>query len=230
HDAVLDYYGRRLATCSSDKTIKIFDVDPSAATHRLAETLRGHDGAVWSVAWAHPKFGSVLASASYDGRVLIWRSSANNNAGASNNHHPPSHQHASQNQNQNQGQSPGSFQKVFESTLHTASVNSLSWAPHECGCVLACASSDGSISVLEFEDGRWEHVLLQGAHALGVNAVSWAPAARPGSLVSAGGAQQGHGQGQGHAGRRFVSGGSDCLVKIWEWRYVFSISLLLRGW
>lgn len=31
HDAQLDYYGRRLATCSSDKTIKLFDV--VGATH-----------------------------------------------------------------------------------------------------------------------------------------------------------------------------------------------------
>lgn len=41
HDAVLDYYGRRLATCSSDKTIKIFEVE--GETHKLTETLRGHD-------------------------------------------------------------------------------------------------------------------------------------------------------------------------------------------
>ena len=26
HDAEFDYYGKRLATCSSDRTIKIFDV------------------------------------------------------------------------------------------------------------------------------------------------------------------------------------------------------------
>lgn len=39
HDAVLDYYGRRLATCSSDKTIKIFEVE--GETHRLVETLKG---------------------------------------------------------------------------------------------------------------------------------------------------------------------------------------------
>lgn len=40
HDAVLDYYGRRLATCSSDKTIQIFDVDGDQ--HRLTETLKGY--------------------------------------------------------------------------------------------------------------------------------------------------------------------------------------------
>jgi len=38
---VLDYYGRRLATCSSDKTIKIFEIDGDS--HRLADTLKGYD-------------------------------------------------------------------------------------------------------------------------------------------------------------------------------------------
>lgn len=28
-----------------------------------------HDGAVWQVAWAHPKFGNILASCSYDRKV-----------------------------------------------------------------------------------------------------------------------------------------------------------------
>jgi len=40
HDAVLDYYGRRLATCSSDRTIKIFEIDGDS--QRLTETLKGY--------------------------------------------------------------------------------------------------------------------------------------------------------------------------------------------
>ncbi|AWU75958.1 hypothetical protein CAS74_004572 [Pichia kudriavzevii] len=71
HDAVLDYYGKRLATCSSDKTIKIFAIENDQ--HRLIETLRGHEGPVWQVGWAHPKFGVILASCSYDGAVLVWK-------------------------------------------------------------------------------------------------------------------------------------------------------------
>lgn len=39
HDAVLNYYGNRLATCSSDKTIKIFEIEGN--NHNLVETLRG---------------------------------------------------------------------------------------------------------------------------------------------------------------------------------------------
>ncbi|CCD24377.1 GTPase-activating protein SEC13 NDAI_0D00630 [Naumovozyma dairenensis CBS 421] len=71
HDAVLDYYGKRLATCSSDKTIKIFEVE--GENYKLIDTLIGHEGPVWRVDWAHPKFGTILASCSYDGKVLIWK-------------------------------------------------------------------------------------------------------------------------------------------------------------
>lgn len=39
HDAVLDYYGRRLATCSTDRTIKIFEIEGDQ--QRLSETLKG---------------------------------------------------------------------------------------------------------------------------------------------------------------------------------------------
>ncbi|KAI8923619.1 WD40-repeat-containing domain protein [Entophlyctis helioformis] len=71
HDAQLDYYGRRLATCSSDRSIKVFSVEGDS--HHQIATLTGHEGPVWQVAWAHPKFGNLLASCSYDAKVFIWR-------------------------------------------------------------------------------------------------------------------------------------------------------------
>ncbi|KAK3177698.1 GTPase-activating protein S13 [Lecanicillium sp. MT-2017a] len=179
HDAVLDYYGRKLATCSSDRTIKIFEVD--GETQRLIETLKGHEGAVWCVAWAHPKYGNILASAGYDGKVFIWKE---------------------------QGAQNNQWQRIYDFPLHKASVNIVSWAPHEAGCLLACASSDGNVSVLEFKDNAIDHTTFP-AHGLGVNSVSWAPATAPGSIVSSN-------PGPGAAGnRRFVTGGSDNVLKIW---------------
>lgn len=71
HDAELDYYGLRLATCSSDHSVKIYDVKSGALT--LIADLKGHCGPVWQVSWAHPKFGSLLASCSYDNKVIIWQ-------------------------------------------------------------------------------------------------------------------------------------------------------------
>jgi len=125
HDAVLDYYGRKLATCSSDRTVKIYDVD--GVTQKLLDTLKGHDGAVWSVSWAHPKYGNILASSGYDGKVLVWKEQS------------------------------GIWQRTYEFTQHKASVNSIAWAPHESGCLLACASSDGQISVLDFKANTLDH-------------------------------------------------------------------------
>jgi protein transport protein SEC13 len=46
------------------------------------------------------------------------------------------------------------------------------------------------------------------AHGLGVNSVSWAPSTTPGSLVSSSSGAQGL--------RRFVTGGSDNLLRIWS--------------
>ena len=40
--------------------------------------LKGHDGPVWQVSWAHPKFGNLLASSSYDGTVIIWKETQSN--------------------------------------------------------------------------------------------------------------------------------------------------------
>lgn len=72
HDAVLDYYSRRLATCSSDRSIRIFDVSNSVNQSEPIAVLTGHDGPVWQLAWCHPKFGVMLASASYDGTVFFF--------------------------------------------------------------------------------------------------------------------------------------------------------------
>ena len=56
HDAQLDFYGKRLATCSSDRSIKVYDLD-AGGQRTMSADLRIHNGPVWSVAWAHPRFG-----------------------------------------------------------------------------------------------------------------------------------------------------------------------------
>ncbi|KAK8633485.1 hypothetical protein V6N13_014330 [Hibiscus sabdariffa] len=152
----MDFYGKRIATASSDSTIKIVGV--SNNTHQHLATLTGHQGPVWQVAWAHPKFGSLLASCCYDGRVIIWKEG-----------------------NQNEW----SQAHVFED--HKSSVNSIAWAPHELGLCLACGSSDGNISVFTARaDGGWDVSRIDQAHPVGVTSVSWAPSTAPGALVGSG--------------------------------------------
>jgi len=68
--------------------------------------------------------------------------------------------------------------------------------------MLACGSSDSSITVLTRVENTWRASKIPNAHALGCNAVSWAPASSVGP--------------DGQAVKRFVSGGCDNLVKIWR--------------
>jgi len=146
HDVQLDYYGRKLATCSSDRTIKIFEVGETSNT-QVAE-IKGHEGPVWQVAWAHPRFGPILASCSYDRKVIVWKETSSNN-----------------------------WTKVYEYDKHDSSVNSIAWAPHEFGLILAAASSDSSISIITHKgENTWDAQRINQAHAIGVNAVSWGPA------------------------------------------------------
>ncbi|EAL61382.1 hypothetical protein ACTFIW_000608 [Dictyostelium discoideum] len=153
HDAQFDYYGKFLATCSSDKMIKIFDVGGENPQHLV--DLRGHEGPVWQVAWAHPKFGKILASASYDRKVIVWKEVGNN-----------------------------SWSIIHQYAGHELSVNSISWAPHEFGLSLACASSDGSVTIHNYNNNVWEAPQKIQVSQIGVNSVSWSPAAIPTSLVN----------------------------------------------
>ncbi|KAL3144656.1 hypothetical protein ABBQ38_001787 [Trebouxia sp. C0009 RCD-2024] len=181
HDVQLDYYGRKLATASSDRTIKVFDVTGDQLTPLT--TLHGHDGPVWQVSWSHPKFGNLLASCSFDNSIMIWKE-----------------------------QQDGSWMPVYttDSSLHSASVNSVAFAPHELGLKVAAASSDGSASVLTYNttEGKWDQQKVD-AHSVGCTAVSWSPAAPPGSLVS--------GKPPAHAIARFATAGCDRTVRIWHY-------------
>jgi protein transport protein SEC13 len=147
HDAQMDYYGSKLATCSSDRTIKIYNVSENA--YELSATIQGgHEGPVWQVSWAHPKFGVLLASCSFDGSVLLHREVR-----------------------------PREWTVIHAARhLHESSVNGVAFAPHEHGLLVAAASSDGRVSVLQHEaaNNTWGVHYLSDC-PLGVNAVSWAP-------------------------------------------------------
>eukprot|EP00474_Spongospora_subterranea_P008926 CRZ09384.1 hypothetical protein [Spongospora subterranea] len=124
HDTQLDYFGSRLATASADKSIRIFDI--SGDQHTLLADLKGHEGPVWSVAWSHPQYESLLASCSYDGRVIIWK------------------------------QEGPSWNRIFSSDSAQTSVNCVVWSPPEQGLMLLACSSDNFVSVYTYSENQWK--------------------------------------------------------------------------
>ncbi|VDM15778.1 unnamed protein product [Hydatigera taeniaeformis] len=71
HDVAYDYYGQRMATCSSDQMIKIWDLRDDQEWECTAR-WRYHLGSVWRVCWAHPEFGQIIATCSFDRTIAIW--------------------------------------------------------------------------------------------------------------------------------------------------------------
>ncbi|ORC92586.1 putative protein transport protein Sec13 [Trypanosoma theileri] len=150
HDTQFDYYGQLLATASSDRTIGIHQVR-NGQLQRIS-TLTGHEGPVWMVSWAHPRFGLALASAGYDHRAIIWKEVP---------------------------QGSQQWRPVHVIDCHHGSVNAVQWAPES--PMVATASSDGTVAVTVYQGGVWrESVKLSNnsnniAHAMGATCVSFAP-------------------------------------------------------
>jgi protein transport protein SEC13 len=165
HDTQFDYYGRFLATCSSDRLVKVLAVGGDGEEHQLVATLQGHEGAVWMVEWAHPKFGVALASCSFDHKAIVWKDGAN-------------------------GAGPPQWKPSHIVTAHQSSVNAVAWAPHTVGMALATAGSDGMVYVSACEGGVWREAVNVAAqqpnamaHPMGGMGVSWAPQQDAGEAV-----------------------------------------------
>lgn len=154
HDAQLDYYGKRLATCSSDRTIKIFDVT-NDQRKQIGE-IKGHEGPVWQVSWAHPQFGSILASCSYDHKVLIWREQS-----------PANWVKITEYKHNSSVNSiawaPHELGLILASASSDSSIMIVSYNEQK---------------------NSWDTKVIQSAHQIGCNSICWAPSASSGSLLT----------------------------------------------
>ncbi|KAG8704231.1 hypothetical protein FRC08_002351, partial [Ceratobasidium sp. 394] len=71
-DTVYDYHGLKLATAGIDQKIKIWKLNELTGVWSMVDEWKAHDAPVAKVAWAHPEFGTLIASCSYDRTVKIW--------------------------------------------------------------------------------------------------------------------------------------------------------------
>lgn len=196
HHLAFDYHGHRLATCSADQRIKIWEfitppqtavgqgVKQSGSWSPLTTIKAAHGGPVNKVAWAHPQFGTILASCSADRYVKIFEeqietgSSAHKWVGQAHMHcvvHP--------------GSSLSLVQQVNVAQWYCSpsSVTDLKFSPHSQGRLrLATCSVDGRVRVFEpSEEAKltnWEeHKSSFQADDKDVLAVDWNPEYSPAS-------------------------------------------------
>lgn len=104
------------------------------------------------MAWAHPKYESILATCGYDEKINIWKEVK-----------------------------PQTWDLVYKVEAQ-ASVNAITWAPWEYGLILAAGSADGRVHIVSRKgDDTWSSHSFE-AHDGGVNAISWGPSTDPSML------------------------------------------------
>ncbi|XP_065332480.1 nucleoporin SEH1 isoform X1 [Cloeon dipterum] len=131
HDVAFDYYGQRMATCSSDQQVKVWDLDLHGSWH-CTSSWKAHSGSVWKVTWAHPEFGQVLATCSFDRTAAVWEEIP-------------------------AGDGPGETARshwIRRTNMvdSRTSVTDVKFAPRQLGLQLATSSSDGVVRIYEAPD------------------------------------------------------------------------------
>ena len=159
HDVAYDYFGRRVAVCSSDQWIRIYDDSVKTAE------WKAHGGSIWRLSWAHPEFGQVLASCSFDRKICIWeeRGDTEESTLASN----------------------GAWRLARELQDSRDSVNHVTFAPKRWGLLLASCSADRKVRLHEAPDvmdlagwgltAEFEADAGKGRAAVAPQCVAWNP-------------------------------------------------------
>ncbi|MBN3889395.1 MAG: ribosome assembly protein 4 [Nostoc sp. JL31] len=185
--------GQHLASASSDKTIKIWDV----SSGQLLKSLTGHRDAVSSVAYSPNR--QQLASASFDKTIKIWdvssgkllKSLTGHSSGViSIAYSPNGQQLASASFDKTIKIWDVSSGKLLKSlTGHSSGVISIAYSPN--GQQLASASFDKTIKIWDVSSGKLLKTLT--GHSSGVNSVAYSP-----------------------NGQQLASASGDKTIKIWD--------------
>lgn len=167
-DVAFDLSGTRIATCSSDQKIKIWtassEADGGAGSWLPQAEWKAHFGPVWRVTWAHPEFGQVLASCSFD------HNGANSCAVHVTSPADDLHRNArvllavciweEQEGLDDKGLIVSRWLKRAQLGDARDSVNDIKFAPRHLGLHLAAASTDGIVRLYEATDttslAHWE--------------------------------------------------------------------------
>ena len=82
HGCAFDIYGRRMATCSGDRFVRVWDLKDSGEWSLVGE-WQAHRGSVSMLSWGHPEFGSLIATCGSDHEAKIFEERTNATSAAS---------------------------------------------------------------------------------------------------------------------------------------------------
>ena len=165
HDISFDFFGKRVATCSSDSEIKIWTRKDNKWIKKAS--FKAHDATIWKVKWAHPDFGNIIATCSYDKTVIIWeeRHKASQKIGSTN---------FMINEEDEEESTWISRAKLLESK---ESIEDIKFGPKHMGLVIATASADGILRIYECPDlmnlAYFKMIGEVQTNSLGINCISW---------------------------------------------------------
>ncbi|XP_078034855.1 nuclear pore complex protein Nup44A isoform X2 [Augochlora pura] len=110
----------------------VWDEDEHGNWH-LTASWKAHSGSVWKVTWAHPEFGQVLATCSFDRTAAVWEEIVGEGSGPG---------------------ERGMRHWVRRTNLVDSrkSVTDVKFAPKTLGLLLATCSEDGVIRIYEAPD------------------------------------------------------------------------------
>lgn len=154
HDVAYDFYGRRFATCSSDHTVKVWDMDEDGEWY-CSSSFKAHSGSVWKVTWAHPEFGQVLATCSFDRTVAIWEEKLDGSSSpTTSNSNAPQHGTTTTQQVGSPSSTSPTSSWIRRANLvdSRASITDVKFSPKHLGLLLATCSSDGTLRIYEAPD------------------------------------------------------------------------------
>jgi len=145
HDVSFDCYGRRMATCSGDRFVRIWDYvliennnnnnmedsnEEENLGWQLSSEFQAHRGSVTKVTWCHSEYGTLVATCS-NSDVKIWEE---------------------QTPQQYQGAAKKSWTVKAHLTEARRDVTCLEFCPRTFGLQLATGSSDGICRMYEAVD------------------------------------------------------------------------------
>lgn len=153
-DISFDVYGRRMATCSGDRFVRVWDLTDSGEWTMVAE-WQAHRGSVTKLCWGHPEFGSLIATCGSDHEAKIWEERVNSGTAASR------------------------WTAKAQLTEARKAVSCIEFAPRYYGLKIATGSADGCVRIYEAVDvmnlSQWPlaATLQCFGEGLGVTCLSW---------------------------------------------------------